>query len=121
MSASVLGFGRADALASGADDFVGKPFAEEALLAVVGALLGLELTAPDRATPAALLPLGLTPREAEVLFWVSEGKTNAEIGMILDSAKRTVEKHVEHILEKLGVENRAAAIREALRMRGNGG
>lgn len=81
----------------------------------------LELTAPDRATPAALLPLGLTPREAEVLFWVSEGKTNAEIGLILSSAKRTVEKHVEHILEKLGVENRAAAIREALRVRGNGG
>ena len=49
----------------------------------------LELTAPDRATPAALLPMGLTPREADVLFWVSEGKTNAEIGLILSSAKRT--------------------------------
>lgn len=56
--------------------------------------------------------------EAEVLFWVSEGKTNAEVGVILDSARRTVEKHVEHILEKLGVENRSAAIREALRVRG---
>ncbi len=78
----------------------------------------LELSAPDRATPAALLALGLTPREAEVLFWVSEGKTNAEVGVILNSARRTVEKHVEHILEKLGVENRSAAIREALRVRG---
>lgn len=77
----------------------------------------LELSAPDQATPAALLPMGLTPREAEVLFWVSEGKTNGEIGIILSSARRTVEKHVEHILEKLGVENRAAAIREALRVR----
>jgi len=76
--------------------------------------------APDQATPAVLLSLGLTPREAEVLFWVSEGKTNAEVGVILDSAKRTVEKHVEHILEKLGVENRAAALREALRVRGMG-
>ena len=51
---------------------------------------------------------------------MSEGKTNAEVGLILDSAKRTVEKHVEHILEKLGVENRAAALREALRVRGMG-
>jgi CheY-like chemotaxis protein len=48
MSASVLGFGRADALASGADDFVGKPFAEEALLGVVGALLGLVKQAVPR-------------------------------------------------------------------------
>lgn len=78
----------------------------------------LELSAPDGVTPAALLALGLTPREAEVLFWVSEGKTNAEVGLILNSARRTVEKHVEHILEKLGVENRSAAIREALRVRG---
>ena len=74
----------------------------------------LELIGNEPARPALLLELGLTPREAEVLFWLSEGKTNAEIGIILDSSRRTVEKHVEHILDKLGVENRAAATRLAL-------
>ena len=79
-----------------------------------GEPLVIELQAQTSLRPNALLSLGLTPREAEVLFWLSEGKTNAEIGVILNSARRTVEKHVEHILEKLGVENRAAAIRAAL-------
>ncbi len=79
-----------------------------------GEPLVIELQAQTSLGPNALLSLGLTPREAEVLFWLSEGKTNAEIGLILNSARRTVEKHVEHILEKLGVENRAAAIRSAL-------
>lgn len=63
--------------------------------------------------PASLLDLGLTPREAEVLYWVAEGKTNAEIATILSSSRRTVEKHVEHLLAKLGVENRASAARVA--------
>lgn len=74
----------------------------------------LEFLTIEPAKPSLLLPLGLTPREAEVLFWLSEGKTNAEIGMILESSRRTVEKHVEHILEKLRVENRGAATRLAL-------
>lgn len=74
----------------------------------------LELMAQEPAQPGLLVPLGLTPREAEVLFWLSEGKTNAEIGLILNSSRRTVEKHVEHILEKLGLENRGAATRMAI-------
>lgn len=74
----------------------------------------LEFTSRETPGPSALLALQLTPREAEVLFWLSEGKTNAEIAVILDSSRRTVEKHVEHILDKLGVENRAAATRIAL-------
>lgn len=52
---------------------------------------------------------GLTRREAEVLQWVAQGKTNAEIGCILDMSPRTVQKHLEHIFEKLGVETRTAA------------
>lgn len=80
----------------------------------LGEPLVIELQANASLGPNALLALGLTPREAEVLFWLTEGKTNAEIGVILNSARRTVEKHVEHILEKLQVENRAAAIRAAL-------
>lgn len=74
----------------------------------------IELQAQSVSSPRLLLDLGLTPREAEVLFWVSEGKTNAEIGVILNSSRRTVEKHLERILVKLKVENRAAAIRMAL-------
>ena len=52
---------------------------------------------------------GLTPRETEVLSWVAEGKTNEEIGAILCLSRRTVQKHLEHIFSKLGVETRTAA------------
>ena len=52
---------------------------------------------------------GLTPRETEVLQWLAEGKTNGSIAIILGISVRTVEKHLERIFEKLGVETRAAA------------
>ena len=55
-------------------------------------------------------PFGLTKREAEVLFLITKGKTNPEIGILLDISKRTVQKHVEHIYTKLGVETRTAAM-----------
>ena len=56
-----------------------------------------------------LVSLGLTPREAEVLYWISEGKSNHDIGVILSASPRTISKHVEHIFCKLNVENRTAA------------
>jgi DNA-binding CsgD family transcriptional regulator len=56
-----------------------------------------------------LQTLGLTKREAEVLFWVSQGKRNSEIAQILDARSRTIGKHVERILSKLCVETRTAA------------
>jgi DNA-binding CsgD family transcriptional regulator len=52
---------------------------------------------------------GLTRRESEVARWVAGGKTNGEIAIILGSSPRTVEKQVQRVLEKLGVENRTAA------------
>ncbi len=58
---------------------------------------------------AALEPLGITRREAEVLCWTAEGKTNGEIAAILGASTRTVQKHLEHIYQKLGVETRTAA------------
>jgi DNA-binding CsgD family transcriptional regulator len=58
---------------------------------------------------AALGSLGLTSREAEVLSWVAQGKNNVEIGMILGVSARTVQKHLEHIFQKMGVESRTAA------------
>ena len=54
---------------------------------------------------------GLTPREAEVLKWVMAGKSNPEIGLILKTSPNTVRKHLERVYVKLGVENRAAAMR----------
>lgn len=61
--------------------------------------------------PRALGSYGLTRRETEVLHLLAEGKANAEIGVELGLSPRTVEKHVEHILDKLGVKSRTAATR----------
>lgn len=83
--------------------------------------LVLEEKAPSP-NPAALLPLGLTPREAEVLFWVAQGKSNPDIATIVGASVRTVHKHVENIFRKLGCETRAAAAvtaQDALREGGN--
>ncbi|NVM90791.1 DNA-binding response OmpR family regulator/DNA-binding CsgD family transcriptional regulator [Variovorax sp. SG517] len=68
------------------------------------------LFAIQRDGPAArLADAALTPRETEVLSWLAKGKTNRDIGEILGTSPRTVNKHLEHIFEKLGVETRAAA------------
>ena len=58
---------------------------------------------------ALVSAFNLTTREAEVLYWVIYGKTNRDIGDILQSSHRTVNKHLEHVFEKLGVETRTAA------------
>jgi len=57
--------------------------------------------------------LGLSRREEEVLTWVAFGKTNGEVGRILGLSPRTVQKHLEHIFQKLGVESRTAAAARA--------
>jgi DNA-binding CsgD family transcriptional regulator len=54
--------------------------------------------------------LGLTSRETEVLLWIAQGKTNAEIAQILGGSRRTMDKHVQNILAKLSLENRASVI-----------
>lgn len=59
--------------------------------------------------------LGLTTREAEVLLWIARGKSNRDIGQILGMSPRTVNKHLEQVYVKLGVENRAAAAATAVR------
>ena len=68
----------------------------------------------QRGVKAALGSPELTPREAEVLFWISRGKSNHEIGIILDAKTGTICKHVEHIFSKLNVENRTSAAVVAL-------
>ncbi|WP_187432139.1 Protein-glutamate methylesterase/protein-glutamine glutaminase [Roseobacter fucihabitans] len=52
---------------------------------------------------------GLTPREAEVLFWLSLGKANRDIAQILSLSSRTINKHLEQVFQKMGVDNRTAA------------
>jgi DNA-binding CsgD family transcriptional regulator len=68
--------------------------------------------------PSVLQHLGLTRREAEVLCWVARGRTSGEIGLIIGARPRTVEKHVEKIFQKLGVETRTAAAAIALQALG---
>lgn len=63
------------------------------------------------------LPEVLTPRERDVVAWLSHGKTDAEIAALLGLSRRTVQKHLEHIYVKLGVETRTAAVMRALAMR----
>lgn len=73
------------------------------------------LLKPDSAANrAALRTLGLTEREAEVLVWLSQGKTNPEISIILGMGLPTVKTHVLHIFARLGCETRTAAARVAL-------
>ncbi|KAF1048862.1 MAG: Alkaline phosphatase synthesis transcriptional regulatory protein PhoP [Herbaspirillum frisingense] len=71
------------------------------------------VTAPaagdDAAVPPSFEGLRLTPRESDVLLWLGKGKTNRDIADILGMSPRTVNKHLEHIFVKLGVETRSAA------------
>ncbi len=106
----------------GADDYLTKPVVPDELAAAIRARLRrAEAAAPAgrrpgnrEATPADLEPLGLTPREAEVLFWVARGKTNDEIATVLGIGLTTVKKHLESTFTKLGVENRTTAAAMAL-------
>jgi DNA-binding NarL/FixJ family response regulator len=112
----------------GADDYLTKPIGHEELLAAIVArlerkrafdertqeqLANVQL-APDFSSLAPLEKLGLTPREAEVLLWIAQGKSNADIAIILGASEKTVKNHVTHIFEKLGVEGRNAATVRAL-------
>ena len=63
---------------------------------------------------ALTLAFRLTQKEAEVLYWVARGKTSRDIGDILGSSPRTVNKHLEHVFTKLGVETRTAAATMAM-------
>ncbi len=80
----------------------------------------LRVTQQDAAADLARLRdvAALTPREAEVLLWLARGKSNRDIGAILAVSPRTVDKHLEQIYVKLGVENRASAVARAVRALG---
>jgi DNA-binding NarL/FixJ family response regulator len=109
----------------GADDYLTKPVVKAELLAAIRARFERQAArereldakvaearrfAPDFSSPAPLeQKFGLTPREAEVLLWLAQGKTNVEIATICGAASKTIKRHVTHIFQKLGVEGRNAA------------
>lgn len=79
-------------------------------------LLKLEETRHEKSEERLREELKLTKRESEVLLWIANGKTNKEISEILGMSVRTVNKHLEQIFPKLGVENRTAAAGIAIRI-----
>jgi DNA-binding NarL/FixJ family response regulator len=112
----------------GADDYLAKPVGHEELLAAIAARLERKRTfdervekelsqvrlTPDFSSFAPLQGLGLTQREAEMLLWVAQGKSNSEIAIITGTSEKTVKNHLTHIFEKMGVESRHAATVRAL-------
>ncbi len=82
--------------------FVGVSAADEVLIKIV-------LREPDRNEDLLQTAFGLTAREAEVLYWLTLGKTNRDISTILDLSARTVNKHLEQVFQKMGVDNRTSA------------
>jgi len=104
----------------GADDYLTKPVPRADLLnAITARLRRAEQQAqqqfkPDFSSHEPLLKLGLTPRVAEVLLWVAQGKTNSDIAVILGISESTVKKHLLEIFQNLNVETRTAASLRAL-------
>jgi DNA-binding NarL/FixJ family response regulator len=104
----------------GADDYLTKPVAKADLLGAINARLARQAQQatpefkPDFTSWEPLAALGLSPRVAEVLLWVAQGKTNPEIASILGISESTVKKHMMEIMGTLGVETRTAASLRAL-------
>jgi DNA-binding NarL/FixJ family response regulator len=105
----------------GADDYLTKPVAKSDLLNAISSRLkrARQTSVPefkprfDSAQPLETA-LGLTPRAAETLLWIAQGKTNGDIATILGISESTVKKYVLEIFAKLNVETRSAASLRAL-------
>lgn len=112
----------------GADDYLTKPVIRDDLLEAIRARLTRAEAVEERVQAAAggggfhpdfsshepLLSLGLTPREAEVLLWTAQGKSNGDTATILGMSEKTVKQHLGVVFQKLGVEGRTAATVRAL-------
>jgi DNA-binding NarL/FixJ family response regulator len=112
----------------GADDYLTKPVVRDDLLAAIQTRLAKAAAIRDRldeATNASFDPdftsheplqsaFGLTPREAEVLLWVAQGKSNGDVAAILDMSEKTAKQHLGVCFQKMGVESRTAATLAAI-------
>ncbi len=105
----------------GADDYLTKPVAKADLLAAVSSRIKrAEQSAvpdfkPNFDSPKPLeTAFAITPRVAETLLWLAQGKTNGDIAIILGISEGTVKKHVLEIFQTLNVETRTAACLHAL-------
>ncbi|GAA5481277.1 response regulator transcription factor [Haloferula sargassicola] len=104
----------------GADDYLTKPVAKRDLLEAISSRLKRAGESAARFDPdfSSAEPLqrafGLTPRVAETLLWVAQGKTNGDIATILGISESTVKKHVLEIFDSLQVETRTAACLSAV-------
>jgi DNA-binding NarL/FixJ family response regulator len=104
----------------GADDYLTKPVGNADLVQAIETRLRRSKQQvkrefkPDFSSREPLLKLGLTPRVADSLLWLAQGKTNSDIAVILGITESTVKKHVQEIFDKLGVETRGAATVRAL-------
>jgi DNA-binding NarL/FixJ family response regulator len=104
----------------GADDYLTKPVANAELIQAIETRLrrsdqqAKRDFKPDFSSFQPLLTLGLTPRAAEALLWLAQGKSNSDIATILGISESTVKKYVQEMFEKLGVETRGAAAVRAL-------
>jgi DNA-binding NarL/FixJ family response regulator len=108
----------------GADDYLIKPVHVDELLRAIDTRLERRRQQKEEfkaefKSPQPLESLGLSAREAEILFWVAQGKSNPEIGTILQISPATAKKHLENIFSKLGTENRASATLMALEVLAN--
>ena len=103
----------------GADDYLTKPISRDDLVATLDARFtrkSQQRTNFDLlfTTAVPLQALGVSEREAEVLLWIAQGKTNEDIGAILGISIQTVKKHVIAVFVALGVENRSSAAVRAM-------
>ncbi|MBI1839580.1 MAG: response regulator transcription factor [Verrucomicrobia bacterium] len=115
-----------DGMNLGADDYLTKPLDAEDLLAAIQTRLARQRAfqasgaTPDFSSAKPLEALSLTPREAEVLLWVAQGKANADVATILGMSEKTVKIHLGHVFEKLCVETRTAAALRAIEVLAGG-
>lgn len=113
----------------GADDYLTKPVVRDDLLATIQVRLSkaeaIEELVQESAGQGGFNPdfssheplknaLQITSREAEVLLWVAQGKSNGDIATILDMSEKTVKQHLGSVFQKIGVEGRNAATIRAL-------